>query len=53
MVEEGRLLTIDEKSLVQKVQKSTEAVWSRIQENHYLGKNSDQVSPQSFKYWDS
>jgi cytosine/adenosine deaminase-related metal-dependent hydrolase len=53
VIEEGRLLTIDEKSLVKKVQKSTEAVWSRIQENHYLGKNSDQVSPQSFKYWNS
>lgn len=53
VIEEGKLLTIDEKSLVKEVQKITEAVWSRIPENHYLGKNSDQVSPQSFKYWSS
>jgi len=49
VVEDGNLKTIDEKKLVSNVQKVTEAVWSRIPENHYLKQTADEVSPQSFK----
>jgi len=52
VVEEGVLLTADEEKLVQHVQRTTEAIWDRIPENHYLGQGSDQVSPQSFKLWE-
>lgn len=52
IVENGKLLTIDEEKLVENVQKTTEAVWSRIPENHYLKQNSDEVSPQSFNIWE-
>jgi cytosine/adenosine deaminase-related metal-dependent hydrolase len=52
IVENGKLLTIDEEKLVENVQKTTEAVWSRIPENHYLKQNSDKVSPQSFNIWE-
>ncbi len=51
VVEDGVLLTIDEGKLVEEVQRTTEAVWSRIPENHYLGLTSDEVSPQSFRPW--
>lgn len=51
VVEDGRLLTLDEDALVKQVQKTTEAVWDRIPDNHYLGQNSDEVSPPSFKVW--
>jgi cytosine/adenosine deaminase-related metal-dependent hydrolase len=52
IVDEGKLVTIDEEKLVKQVQKTTEKVWSRIPENHYLGHHSDEVSPQSYKPWD-
>ena len=52
IVDEGKLLTIDESKLVKQVQKTTEAIWDRIPENHYLGQHSDEVSPQSFKPWE-
>ena len=52
VVEDGRLLTLDEDALVKQVQKTTEAVWDRIPDNHYLGQNSDEVSPPSFKVWE-
>ena len=51
VVENGKLLTIDEKKLVKQVQKTTEEVWDRIPENHYQGLTSDEVSPQSFQLW--
>jgi len=51
VVNEGVLLTVDEEKLVSQVQTTTEAIWDRIPENHYLGKTSDEVSPQSFKPW--
>ncbi len=52
VVEAGVLLAVDEGKLVEEVQRTTEAVWSRIPENHYLGLTSDEVSPQSFRPWD-
>ncbi len=51
VVEDGRLLTLDEDALVKQVQKTTEAVWDRIPDKHYLGQNSDEVSSPSFKVW--
>jgi cytosine/adenosine deaminase-related metal-dependent hydrolase len=51
ILEEGKLLTIDEEKLVKQVQKTTEAIWDRIPENDYKGRHSDEVSPQSFKPW--
>jgi len=51
VVEEGTLITVDEEGLVEEVQRTTEAVWSRIPENHYLNQTSDEVSPQSLKPW--
>lgn len=51
VVENAKLLTIDERKLYEKVQKTTEAIWDRIPENHYLGMHSDEVSPQSYKPW--
>jgi len=52
VVEKGVLLTVDEERLVQQVQRTTEDIWDRIPENHYLGHSSDEVSPQSFRPWD-
>ena len=52
VVEDGVLLTIDEVKLVEQVQKTTEGVWGRIPENHYVGQTSDEVSPQSFELWE-
>jgi hypothetical protein len=52
VIEDGTLLTIDEGRLVEEVQRTTEAVWNRIPENHYMGQTSDEVSPQSFRPWD-
>jgi 5-methylthioadenosine/S-adenosylhomocysteine deaminase len=52
VVENGKLLTIEEEKLVRQVQRITEAIWDRIPENHYLGQHSDEVSPQSFKPWE-
>ncbi len=49
VVEDGKLVTIDEEKIVKQVQKITQAVWDRIPENHYQGLQSDEVSPQSFK----
>ena len=39
------------KYLVEEVQRTTEAVWNRIPENHYMAQTSDEVSPQSFRPW--
>jgi 5-methylthioadenosine/S-adenosylhomocysteine deaminase len=52
VVDDGVLKTVDEEKLVREVQKATEAVWSRIPENHYLKQTADEVSPQSFKLWE-
>jgi len=51
VVDKCRLLTIDESKLVKEVQKSTEEIWERIPDNHYLGWTVDEVSPQSLKPW--
>lgn len=51
VVEDGALTTVDEGELVREVQRTTEAVWSRIPENHYLNQTSDEVSPQSLQPW--
>lgn len=52
VVDNRKLLTIDEEKLVENVQKTTDTVWSRIPEYHHLGQNSDEVSPQSFNIWE-
>lgn len=52
VVEDGRLTTIDEERLIKQVQKTAEAIWDMIPDNHYLGQSSDEVSPQSFKLLD-
>jgi 5-methylthioadenosine/S-adenosylhomocysteine deaminase len=52
VVEDGRLLTIDQDELVKEVQRAAEGIWSRIPENHYLGWTADEVSPQSLKPWE-
>jgi cytosine/adenosine deaminase-related metal-dependent hydrolase len=52
IVEKGRILTIDEEKLLKQVQKTTEAIWDRIPDNHYLGLHSDLVSPQSYELWE-
>ena len=49
VLEQGNLVNIDEEKLVKQVQKTMEAIWDRIPENHYLNQQSDEVSPQSFK----
>ena len=51
VVDEGRLLTIDEEKLVKEVQRATEGIWDRIPDNHYLGWTSDEVSPISLRPW--
>jgi len=45
VVDEGRLLTIEEGKLVDEVQRVTEGIWDRIPENHYLSWTFDEVSP--------
>ena len=52
IIEDGELLVIDEAKLVSQVQKTTQAIWDRIPENHYLGQHSDVVSPQSYTPWE-
>jgi cytosine/adenosine deaminase-related metal-dependent hydrolase len=52
VIENGVLLTIDEERLVEEVQRTTEAVWNRIPNNHYLSLTSDEVSPPSLRPWD-
>jgi trans-2-enoyl-CoA reductase len=52
VIDEGKLLVIDEAKLVEQVQRSTQAIWDRIPENHYLGQHSDLVSPQSYEPWE-
>ena len=52
VIENGELLVIDEAKLVSQVQKTTQAIWDRIPENHYLGQYSDVVSPQSYEPWE-
>ncbi len=52
VIENGELLVIDEAELVSQVQRTTQAIWDRIPENHYLGQHSDEVSPQSYQPWE-
>lgn len=53
LVEDGRLLRVDEKRLVEEVQRVSEGVWKRLSENHPFKRTADEVSPQSLKEWDS
>ena len=52
VIDEKKLVVIDEEKLLKEVQDVTQAIWDRIPENHYEGMHSDDVSPQSFKPWD-
>ena len=51
LVEDGRMLYIDEDKLVEEVQKVGERIWSKIPDNHHTRKEADDISPQSFKKW--
>jgi trans-2-enoyl-CoA reductase len=51
IIDNGDLVTLDEERLIKDVQNTAENIWDRIPENHYLGKSSDEISPQSFKLW--
>ncbi len=53
LVEEGRLLRVDERRLAEEVQRVTEAVYDRIPEHHPERKSADEVSPPSLRWWDS
>ncbi|MFQ5820856.1 MAG: amidohydrolase family protein [Candidatus Heimdallarchaeota archaeon] len=51
VVEDGKLLTIDEGKLLKQVQRAAEGIWNRIPENHYLNWTTEEISPQSIKSW--
>lgn len=51
VIDEKKLMVIDEEKLLKEVQDATQAIWDRIPENHYQGLHSDDVSPQSFNPW--
>jgi 5-methylthioadenosine/S-adenosylhomocysteine deaminase len=53
VIDEKKLIVIDEEKLLKEVQDVTQAIWDRIPENHYEGMHSDDVSPQSFKLWET
>ena len=52
LVEDGRLLNVDEGRLVREVQRAGERIWSRIPENHHTRKTADEISPPSLKPWE-
>jgi len=52
VIDDHELLVVDEAKLVADVQKTAQAIWDRIPENHYLGYHSDLVSPQSYLPWE-
>jgi cytosine/adenosine deaminase-related metal-dependent hydrolase len=52
LVDNGRLLYVDEERLVREVQEAGERIWSRIPEVHHFKRTADEVSPQSFKPWE-
>lgn len=52
VIEDGKLLTIDEKELLKGVQRAAERVWSRLSKHHYLNWNAEEISPQSLKPWE-
>ncbi len=49
VVEDDVFLTVDEERFVEKVQRTTEAMWRRIPENHYRGLTRNEVSSPSFR----
>jgi len=51
VVEDGKLLTIDEGKLLKQVQRAAEGIWNRIPEKHYLNWTTEEISPQSIKSW--
>lgn len=51
VIENGKLLTIDEEKLIKQVQRVAEGIWSRISKNHYLNWTADEISPQSLNHW--
>jgi hypothetical protein len=51
LVDEGRMIYVDEEKLVREVQEVGERIWSKIPENHHKNKKADEVSPQSFRLW--
>ncbi len=52
LVEEGRLLHVDEEKLVKEAQHCGERIWEKIPGFHHFHRTADEVSPQSFKPWD-
>lgn len=51
LVDDGRMLYVDEEKLVGEVQEVGERIWSKIPDNHHTRKEADDISPQSFKKW--
>jgi cytosine/adenosine deaminase-related metal-dependent hydrolase len=51
LLEDGRMLFVDEGKLVKEVQEVGERIWKKIPEKHYSKTTVDEVSPQSFKLW--
>jgi cytosine/adenosine deaminase-related metal-dependent hydrolase len=52
VIEDGKLLTADLEKIVKDVQKSCEAIYERIPDNHVLGKTADEASPPSYRDWE-
>jgi 5-methylthioadenosine/S-adenosylhomocysteine deaminase len=53
LVEDGKLVKVDERKLAEEVQRVTEAVWKKIPEHHPSKKGADEVSPQSIRGWEN
>jgi cytosine/adenosine deaminase-related metal-dependent hydrolase len=53
IVEDGKVLDIDEKKLIKNLQQVGERMWKKIPDNHPLQKTADDLSPPSFKRWQS
>jgi hypothetical protein len=51
LVEEGKVLNIDEPKLIKKVQKISEKRWVDVSKNDPKNRTMDYFSPQSFKPW--
>ncbi len=51
VVDNGKLLTMNEDQIIKQAQQAAEGIWNRISEYHYLNKTADELSPQSLKPW--
>jgi len=51
VIQDGKLLIIEEEKLLPQVQRAAEEIWNIIPENHYLNWTADEISPHSLKPW--